>query len=341
MFREDREHLTARQPVKRTVRRSARQVSERSAKSLNTESPAHFRRALSDITGTLLVPAVLTVALIVGAVSVMSLPGVSLANPADAVPPTEDGTVGIYSGGGAADRDPDDNKTGLSDDARVRDELGRVSQLSTSTHNPYNKQIRLSIMIGAEFADYDGDNITEGIIETVSPGGLVQLPPISARSGYYFVGWGQGGVPEQPIWDPMTTEVEMSSDTSEGRTTTIFALYADEEGNGYCTCGAYEKGIYVDRLDEIKAVDAEYRETIGYRSAAVWCSFVVEAGLTAVNSPALTVMILLCVAIVIGAFFWARKYGAGDRGDGVGENSNDKENGKDKLSSEAERSIRK
>lgn len=195
----------------------------------------------------------------------VSFPSSAFANPDDAVPPTSDGTVGIYgSGSGSADRDPDDNELGIADDEQLRSEKGRVSQLSTTTHNPYNKQIRLQIDIGSEFADFEGCEVTEGYIMKVSPGGMVKLPALRARDGYYFVGWGQGGVAKEPTWDPFVTEVEMGTDTSNGKNTTIFALFSDEEGNGYCTCGAYESGIYADRLDDIKADNEIYNESLGY-----------------------------------------------------------------------------
>lgn len=190
------------------------------------------------------------------------LPASSFANPEDAVPPNADETVGIYKGG--TTHDPDDNEVGIAAGDQVRDEQGRVSQLSTTTHNPYNKQIRLSIDIGSEFADFKGCEFTEGYIIKVTPGGIVELPALRARDGYYFVGWGQGGVSYEPIWDPFVTEVEMSDDTSNGKNTTIYALFADEQGNGFCTCGAYEEGIYAERMDEIRAADAEYDETLGY-----------------------------------------------------------------------------
>lgn len=206
--------------------------------------------------------------IVAGLVLVLSLglplPAMSYANPNDAVPPSADGTVSVGSGSGTGQRDPDDNELGIEENQQVRDEQGIVSQLSTDTHNPYNGQIRLDIDIGSEFAEFEGSDITEGIRIKVSPGGIVELPAIRAREGYYFVGWGQGGVPYEPTWDPFVKEVEMSTDTSNGKNTSIFALYADDEGNGYCTCGAYEQGIYSERLDEIKQINSEYNKTMGY-----------------------------------------------------------------------------
>lgn len=195
-------------------------------------------------------------------VSFLLMPAyVAFANPVDAVPPSADGSVSIpNSSVSNGDREPDDNSVGLQEDDKVRDEQGRVSQLSTNTHNPYNGQIRLDIDIGSEFADFAGADYTEGYRLKVSPGGMVSLPKIKARDGYYFVGWGQGGVPYEPTWDPFTEEVQMDTDTSNGRNTTIFALFADEEGNGYCTCGAYESEVYADKMDEIKAINDEYNE---------------------------------------------------------------------------------
>lgn len=235
---------------------------------------------------------------------VLALPVASFANPDDAVPPSADGTVSIGGGKPASERDPDDNETGIAPDEQVRDEQGIVSQLSTDTHNPYNGQIRLDIDIGSEFAQFEGSNVTEGIRMKVTPGGILELPALRARDGYYFVGWGQGGVPYEPTWDPFVKEVEMSADTSEGKNTSIFALYADEEGNGYCTCGAYEQGIYADRLDEIKAVNAEYNETMGYDPLLDVIDWKVVA---------LAVAIIACVAILVLAAWKDHKDGlAGD-----------------------------
>lgn len=233
----------------------------------------------------------------------MAVPGIGLANPDDAVPPSADGTVSIGGGKPASERDPDDNEVGIAPDEQLREEQGVVSQLSTDTHNPYNGQIRLDIDIGSEFAEFAGSNITEGIRIKISPGGIVTLPSLCAREGYYFVGWGQGGVPYEPTWDPFVKEVEMSMDTSEGKNTSIFALYADEEGNGYCTCGAYEQGIYADRIEEIKAINDEYNATMGYESGSNF-----DLGLVF----AMTV-IACCVAALAYAAHKDRKEGrAGD-----------------------------
>lgn len=236
------------------------------------------------------------------ALSIFAFPQVSQANPADAVPPTEDGSVGIYSPSGNTKRDPDDNTLGIGDE-QVREEQGRVSQLSVDTHNPYNGQIRLLIDLGSEFADYEGCEVTEGYVMTVSPGGTVKLPSLRARDGYYFVGWGQGGVPEEPTWDVFTTEVEMDTDTSNGKSTTIFALFANDEGDGYCTCGAYEAGVYADKLDEIKANNSEYNDTLGYKGLSTFHWKMI----------ACAVLITLCAACLIVA---ARKdYQEGKAGD--------------------------
>ena len=38
----------------------------------------------------------------------------------------------------------------------------------------------------------------------------------------------------------------------------LFADYMDEEGNGFCTCGAYKYHVYEDRIDELKAAYSDY-----------------------------------------------------------------------------------
>lgn len=200
----------------------------------------------------------IAVVIAIFSISLMGFTVLSFANPDDAVPATDDGSVRIGTYNSNSSRSDDDNNKNI--DGQVRDEQGILSQLNTTTHNPYNGQIRLDIDIGAEFADYEGSDVTEGIRLKVSRGGTITLPKVHAKEGYYFIGWGQGGVPEEPTWDINTEKVIMGTDTSNGKNTTIYALYANENGDGYCTCGAYEEGIYKDKMDEIKAASAEYNQ---------------------------------------------------------------------------------
>lgn len=148
-------------------------------------------------------------------------------------------------------------------DKAVRDEQGKVSLLSTDTHNPYNGQIRLNIDIGSEFAEFENSDFSEGKIIKITPGGTIKAPKLKPLPGYYFVGWCQGGVPETPTWDIFTTEITVDDNIEDGKDMSVYAIYADDNGDGFCTCGAWTKGIYTDKLDEIKANNAKYLETIG------------------------------------------------------------------------------
>lgn len=146
-------------------------------------------------------------------------------------------------------------------DENLRNEEGIVSQLATNKHNPYNGQIRLHIDIGSEFATFNGSECTEGYIIKVSPGGEINLPKIQPKQGYYFVGWCQGGIPQEPTWDLFTKTLTMTDDLSQGKDMTVYAIYANDSGDGYCTCGAWEKEIYQDKIEQIKMNSNDYIKT--------------------------------------------------------------------------------
>lgn len=128
---------------------------------------------------------------------------------------------------------------------------------SNRSANPYHGLARICIDVGSKFAytnsytGYDGSSI-DGIMVQVEPGGTITLPKVNTRKGYYLVGWSQGGVQYDPDWDSSTRTITISDDTSNGKNATIYAVYTDDYGNGYCTCGAYAPGIYKDKMDEIK-----------------------------------------------------------------------------------------
>ena len=150
----------------------------------------------------------------------------------------------------------DDEMTDDTASAALRDSEGRVSVLNTDKANPYKGQYRLVIDVGAEFSDYTVSGDSEGYLVKCSAGSVLRLPVVKALPGYTFIGWCQGGVPEEPQWDVMIRDVEISEDI--GLEARIYAIYADDAGNGYCTCGAYKEGIYKDRLDEFKDKYQQY-----------------------------------------------------------------------------------
>lgn len=156
--------------------------------------------------------------------------------------------------------DVDDSETVYADggSGHKRDEHGQVSWLNTDSNNPYHNLITLRIDLGAEFADYEGSEFSEGMIVKCRPGDIVELPVVKAKDGYTFVGWSQGGVPDEIEWDIATYDVEMTQDAGNGHSTALYAVYMDDEGNGFCTCGAYKYHVYEDRIDELKAAYADY-----------------------------------------------------------------------------------
>lgn len=135
---------------------------------------------------------------------------------------------------------------------------GIISVLNAEHENPYHGLLTLYLNIGVEFADYSGSAYTEGYILQVSAGDIINLPCVYAKDDYTFIGWSQGGVPEEPIWDMFTEQVQMTDDISGSKSTVIHALYMDDEGNGYCSCGAYAEGVYADKIEEYKANYAQY-----------------------------------------------------------------------------------
>lgn len=130
---------------------------------------------------------------------------------------------------------------------------GTVSRISTEYHNPYHNQIRLTIDCGSEFAAFDNCEESEGFYIKVSPGDTVEFPEVRPKPGYYLVGWSQGGVDKNLPWLADDKAMTISDDVTDEKNATVYAVYADDAGNGYCTCGAYEEGIYKDRMAEIKA----------------------------------------------------------------------------------------
>ena len=147
---------------------------------------------------------------------------------------------------------------GDSENAPGRDEHGQVSWLNTESNNPYHNLIALKIDLGAEFAIYPGSDVSEGIIIKCRPGDIVELPVVHAKPGYTFVGWSQGGVPSEIELGIFTTEVEMTKNAGSAGQTSLYAVYMNDEGDGFCTCGAYTKGVYKDDIERFQSEYGEY-----------------------------------------------------------------------------------
>ena len=85
----------------------------------------------------------------------------------------------------------------------------------------------------------------------------VPLPSVVARPGYTFVGWVDEKGMHEPKWDAQTKVIQVEiPDDPTLRTTTLFAEFMDDEGNGYCSCGASEAGFFSDRIEELKSNDS-------------------------------------------------------------------------------------
>ena len=85
----------------------------------------------------------------------------------------------------------------------------------------------------------------------------VPLPSVVARPGYTFVGWADEKGMHEPKWDAQTKVIQVEiPDDPTLRTTTLFAEFMDDEGNGYCSCGASEAGFFSGRIEELESKDS-------------------------------------------------------------------------------------
>ena len=117
---------------------------------------------------------------------------------------------------------------------------------NSDNENPYHGKYTLRIEIGSQFANYVGDDFTEGYIYEVNEGDTILFPQVIAKTPYTFVGWSIGGVKE-PDWGIDTPGLEVSSD--------------DEEGNGYCVCGDYRPSFFSDNISEYVSEYNNYKMT--------------------------------------------------------------------------------
>lgn len=158
-------------------------------------------------------------------------------------------------------------------------------EVSETPENAYHNGYSVNVRVGGEFADiysrtsgarYDTDNIgycygpdgksslDAGWLSTDEAKGYedgtvmnVPLPSVVARPGYTFVGWVDEKGMHEPKWDAQTKliQVEIPDDPTL-RTTTLFAEFMDDEGNGYCSCGASEAGFFSGRIEELESKDS-------------------------------------------------------------------------------------
>lgn len=158
-------------------------------------------------------------------------------------------------------------------------------EIAETPENAYHNGYSVNVRVGGEFADiysrtsgarYDTDNIgycygpdgksslDAGWLSTDDAKGYedgtvmnVPLPSVVARPGYTFVGWVDEKGMHEPKWDAQTKVIQVEiPDDPTLRTTTLFAEFMDDEGNGYCSCGASEAGFFSDRIEELESKDS-------------------------------------------------------------------------------------
>ena len=151
-------------------------------------------------------------------------------------------------------------------------------EIAETPENAYHNGYSVNVRVGGAFADiysrtsgarYDTDNIgycygsdgksslDAGWLSTDEAKGYedgmvmnVPLPSVVARPGYTFVGWVDEKGMHEPKWDAQTKVIQVEiPDDPTLRTTTLFAEFMDDEGNGYCSCGASEAGFFSRRIE--------------------------------------------------------------------------------------------
>ena len=158
-------------------------------------------------------------------------------------------------------------------------------EIAETPENAYHNGYSVNVRVGGAFADiysrtsgarYDTDNIgycygpdgksslDAGWLSTDEAKGYedgtvmnVPLPSVVARPGYTFVGWVDEKGMHEPKWDAQTKVIQVEiPDDPTLRTTTLFAEFMDDEGNGYCSCWASEAGFFSGRIEELKSNDS-------------------------------------------------------------------------------------
>lgn len=158
-------------------------------------------------------------------------------------------------------------------------------EITETPENAYHNGYSVNVRVGGEFADiysrtsgarYDTDNIgycygpdgksslDAGWLSTDEAKGYedgtvmnVPLPSVVARPGYTFVGWVDEKGMHEPKWDAQTKVIQIEiPDDPTLRTTTLFAEFMDDEGNGYCSCGASEADFFSGRIEEFRSQDS-------------------------------------------------------------------------------------
>ena len=106
--------------------------------------------------------------------------------------------------------------------------------------NPYADTLLVDFIIGNRFANYTGSLGSQGISVSVESGREIDLPAVATLNGYVFKGWSAGGVDNIEIDAEEKTASFERGDEGQWHMT-LYAVYADKDGNLYCSCGDYRE----------------------------------------------------------------------------------------------------
>lgn len=115
-----------------------------------------------------------------------------------------------------------------------------ATENANENKNPYAETLLVDFIIGNRFANYTGSLSSQGISVSVESGREVALPAVKTLNGYVFKGWSSGGVGKVEIGAEEKTASFERGDEGQWHMT-LYAVYADKDGNLYCSCGAYKE----------------------------------------------------------------------------------------------------
>lgn len=113
-----------------------------------------------------------------------------------------------------------------------------ATENANENKNPYAETLLVDFIIGNRFANYTGSLSSQGISVSVESGREVALPAVKTLNGYVFKGWSSGGVGKVEIGAEEKTASFERGDEGQWHMT-LYAVYADKDGNLYCSCGDY------------------------------------------------------------------------------------------------------
>lgn len=117
-------------------------------------------------------------------------------------------------------------------------------------HNPYHGACTVRLIVGDKLGkSYSGIlpigmNASDGYVYRVPDGSVISMPNVIGINGLRFLGWNYGGTDVDIPADEKEIEIERDGDNDS---INIYAVYANGDGDVYCSCGAYEENG-LDRL---------------------------------------------------------------------------------------------